>query len=413
MTMMACVVPLLRPTGTAVLLLLCMALPAGGDIFHMRGGDKLEGEILEERTDDYRVRTAIGVVDIDKEDVIRIEKSPSPWRLYEEKNKECPNTATGHYTLAQWCGEHGLSSERVEHLKAVIKLDPEHAAARRELGYVQKGGAWVKERTSSAPADEDSKARRRANEEERIIRELISGWFVQLRAIYRGSMKDGDPQSAKFRRGREQILTIRDPLAVPAITSVLSEGNAASRRVMVEALTQFDEDEATMNLLIVTLLDRAADIRKQAAVELSRRKDERVVERLREALSSDEEFILRNAATALGVLKARSAVEDLVPVLSTEELRQVYVARPVMVDNVWGAFGGPRRYHHGARALTYRPRYIGVLTANSVIGTEGGYEVQSVSVYRTEVQEALIAITGQNFGFDGQAWLEWWRAQPR
>ncbi|HVP11803.1 MAG TPA: HEAT repeat domain-containing protein [Phycisphaerae bacterium] len=404
----------LRRLGWAALLLVCLAPAARGDIFHMKGGDKIEVEILEEVGEVYRVRTSIGVVDIDKAEVVRIEKAPSPWKVYEEKNKECPNTAAGHYALAEWCDGHGLSSERVEHLKTVIKLDPEHVAARRDLGYVKKDGAWVKERTTSAPGSEDREAKRRANEEERVVRELVSGWLLQVKGIYQGSLQGGDPQSAKFRRGREQILAIRDPFAVPAITSVLSTGNVAARRVMVEALAQFDEDEATMNLLVVTLLDPAADVRKQAAVELVRRKDERVVERLREALRSNEEFILRNAATALGVFKARSAIEDLVAVLSTEELRQVYVTRPVMVDNVWLAFGGPGRYRHGGRMLSYRPRSIGVLApANTMIGTEGAYEVQSVSIYRTEVQEALIAITGQNFGFDRDAWLTWWRDQRR
>jgi hypothetical protein len=413
MMIMASVGRFLRAVGAVGVMLLCTALPVPGDIIHMKGGDRVEGEILEDRADAYRVRTSIGVVDIDKVDVVRIEKMPSPWKVYEEKAKECPSTAAGHWALAQWCEEHGLSAERVEHLKKVIKLDTEHAGAREELGYVKVDRAWVKARATSGPSDEDAEARRRAAEEERVVRELVAGWFVKVKAIYRGNLTEGDTQSAKFRRGREQILAIRDPFAIPAIASVLSAGNAASRRVMVEALAQSDEDEATLNLLVVTLHDSAADIRKQAAVELLRRKDERVVEELRAALGSDEEFILRNAATALGILKARAAVEDLIGVLSTEVVRPVYVTRPVMLDDFWGVFARPRRYHHGGRLLRYRPRSIGVLAGQDMIGTEGHYELQSVSVYRTEAQEALIAISGQNFGFDGEAWLTWWRAQPR
>jgi hypothetical protein len=166
-------------------------------------------------------------------------------------------------------------------------------------------------------------------------------------------------------------------------------------------------------IVVVALLDPASEIRNQAATELLRRNDERVVERLRGALGSNEEFILRNAAAALGVLKASSAVEDLIAVLSTEEQRSVYVSRPVMLDTVWGCFARSARYQHGNRTFRYRPNRIGVLAPNTLIGTEGSYEEQTVSVYRTEVQEALIAITGQNFGFDRDAWMTWWRAQPR
>jgi hypothetical protein len=35
------------------------------------------------------------------------------------------------------------------------------------------------------------------------------------------------------------------------------------------------------------------------------------------------------------------------------------------------------------------------------------YEYQVISIHRTEVQEALIEITGQNLGFDAGAWLKW------
>jgi hypothetical protein len=386
--------------------------PARGDVFHLKGGGKLEGEVLEELGDAYRVRAPDGIHLVHKGDILKIEKAPSPWEQYEKKRKRCSNTADGHYQLAEWCEKHGLIEERVEHLKQVLQLNPDHVAARRALGFVKKDGAWVKQQATTAPSREELEEQQRAGKEDKIVRKLISKWFVKVNGIYRGGLASGDGRSKTFRRGREQILAIRDPLALPALTGVLSAGNTAARRVLVESLSQFDGDEATMNLLVVILLDPSAEIRKLAALELARRGDPRVVERLREALGSDEEFILRNAAAALGILKARVAVESLVSVLSAETQQEVLVSLPVMLDRIYLVFVSPVRCHAGNRFLLYVPNGIGVLGPNTMIGTETGYEVHTVSVYRTEVQEALIAITGQNFGFDAQAWLKWWRTQP-
>ncbi len=404
-------------TRTERIPLACVALSgvllsvgiARGDVFHLKGGDKIEGEVLDNLDDAYRVRTLVGIVDIEKDRIVKREKGPSPWRHYLRKRKKTPLTAEGHYELAQWCREHGLRPEATEHLKQVIELDPDHAEARQALGYVKDKGKWGRPRSPKAPTDEERKARRAAKAEERLLRKLISQWFVKIKSIHRGRMakQKSGMQSKKFRKAREQLLAIRDPLAIPGLTGVLSTGDLAARGVLVEALAQFDEDEATMNLVVMVLLDPSPDIRRLAAIELLPREDDRVVQHLRDALANQDEKILRNAATALGVLKARRALEDLVSVLSTEKLTRVRLSRPVYFGRIQGTFGGGCRHVCGGHLRYYRPTSIGVLGPGSMVGTATGYEDRPVSVYRTEVQEALIAITGQNFGFDADAWLLW------
>ncbi|MBN2560413.1 MAG: HEAT repeat domain-containing protein [Phycisphaerae bacterium] len=402
-----------RTSAVALWATVAVVAVAQGDILHLNSGDKIEGEVLKDLGEAYRVRTLHGIVDIPKERVVKYEKGPSPWFLYKEKRRKCEDTAEGHYRLARWCRKHGLRAEETEHLERVVKLDPDHAKARRALGYVQENGGWIKPRSPKAPTKEELEARRIAREEERLLRKLISEWFVKIKAIHRGRMANqkGGMKSEKFRQAREQILAIQDPLALPGLTGVLSAGNVAARRVLIEALARFDEDEATMNLTVMTLLDPSAEIRELAAVELRRRKDGRVVEHLRLALRNDEEHTLRNAAVALGILKAREAVEDLISVLSTETRGTVRVSRPAYLDDVLVGFGGGCRYTHGRRLFYYRPMMIGVLGPNTMVGTATWYEDRPVSIHRTEVQEALIAITGQNFGFDAGAWLQWWRQQ--
>ncbi len=385
--------------------LLC-APRADGDVFRMKQGEDVEGEPLEDLGESYRIRTRLGIVDLEKSRVAGVKKKKSPWQVYAQKRKKCPQTAEGHYQLAEWCEKNGLGAERLDELEAAIDLNPDHAGARKALGFEADGhGGWRR----ASPARDD--ADRLQKEEERLVQGFVSQWFVKIQAIHRSRLagRDRGVEDEKFRKGREQILAMRDPLALPALAGVLSTGEPPTRGVLIEALAQFEQDEATMNLLVMALLDPAEDIRRRAAVELIPRKDDRVVARLCDALNSKDEGILRHAAVALGVLKAEDAVEALIPLLSTSARRSVLVNRPVYLGGIYSSFGGWGRIAHGRQLLRYRPASIGVLGTGTMVGTYSFYQKQVVSIHRTEVQEALIAITGQNFGFDGSAWRQWWR----
>ncbi len=384
---------------------------AEGDVFRMKQGEDVEGELLEDVGDAYRVRTRLGIVDIEKSRVAGVKKKKSPWQVYAQKRKQCPPTAEGHLELAEWCEKNGLGAERQDELETVIDLDPDHAEARKALGFEpdDKGG-W--RRARSAVRDDADRLQR---EQERLVQKLVSQWFVKIQAIHRSRLagRDRGIEDEKFRKGREQILGIRDPLALPALAGVLSTGDTPTRGVLIEALARFEQDEATMNLLVMALLDPSADIRRRAAVELIPRKDDRVVARLCDALNSKDEGILRHAAVALGTLKAADAVEALIPLLSTSARRSVLVNRPVYLGGIYSSFGGWGRIAHGGQLLRYRPSSIGVLGTGTMVGTYSFYQKQVVSIHRTEVQEALISITGQNFGFDGSGWRKWWQENGR
>lgn len=400
-----------RRLGLLAFLFLSATTSIRADIFLTNTGDKIEGELVEEKGDSYRIRTLSGVIDIEKDRVVKITKKTSPWKRYRDRVKNCPDTAEGHFKLAQWCEANGLRSERIDHLEKTVRLDPNHTAARQALGYIRDDkGQWTRKKSKNAPSDADQAALRQQQEEEKLIRKIVAQWFVKIKAIQRGrlSVPEGPKRAEKFREGRDKILAIGDPLAIPALTGVLSAGDGDTRMLLVEALTQFEDDEAMMNLVVVALLDPAAVVCKEAALALLKKKDDRVVLRLRQALGSDEERMVRHAATALGLLKAQSAVENLIDVLSIETQQLVRISRPVYLDGLTYTFGGYTRVPFRGRFVAYHPSGIGCLGPGTMLGTETDYELQTVSIQRTEVQEALMAITGQNFGFDRAAWRQWW-----
>ncbi len=83
--------------------------------------------------------------------------------LKERRAKLAPDDADGHVELAKWAEEAGLEKESTEILKEVLRLAPDHAAARELLGFVRKDGKWIQasEAERAARAKEAAEARKK------------------------------------------------------------------------------------------------------------------------------------------------------------------------------------------------------------------------------------------------------------
>ncbi len=396
--------------GVILAIMLGLTATSSADHFKLKSGRTLEGEVEKDLGDKLLIRLAIGTLEIDKKDIESHTPGETPWRKYEKEKLKHPDSAVGHYEMAQWCHKQGLRGREIEHLRKTIKHDPNHEPARLALGHVKIKGKWLdprKQKKAEEKADPERAEQDRQEQVDKLVREIVTKYFVRVKAVYADRMQGKSPSDAKFIDGRKQLLAIQDPLAIPAISNVLSKGSEPVRRVMIECLSQFLQDEATMNLLVTAVVDGSPEIRQLAAIELIPRKDDRLVDRLRDALASTDEHTLRNAAVALGTIKAKAAVPDLINSLSRETKQLVTVTRPVFYRRVTSSFGGGTTVLVDDQDYYYRPDRINVIDPEVVMGTETSTEVQTVSIYRTEVQEALISITGVNHGFDGDAWAKW------
>jgi hypothetical protein len=282
------------------------------------------------------------------------------------------------------------------------------------LGYVAFDDVWLKTGTeqpaeSRPNAEKAKKAGRQAIDPEDLIQDVIRKHIAQLVAI-RGAhliVRGKVAGEESLKRGMDKIFAIRDPLAIPAVARVLCDENHVLRQIMVRALGRFQQDEALMDLVAVALLDPDQAVRQDAVSQLARRNDPRVVALLREALGSESEFVLLNAAEALAGLKALEAVPDLAKVLKRKP-RNAGLAKPLtreqLLANITKRFAKPTKVKIDGQQVVYHPE-IGVLGPKSPLTeVETG---QPTTDYRTEVQQALITITGVNHGFDEEAWLIW------
>jgi hypothetical protein len=165
---------------------LCGARAAAGDVVHLRNGSTIEGAVVE-RQDEVEVRVRFGSVTLRRSEVESIERAPTPLETYARR---CAGTDLSDPRMAEelsaWCEKHDLPAQaRALHalardvalerrmatvppedaaslfeaalwahdegydaavqrylLEKCLRADPDHADARRALGFVWYAGAW-------------------------------------------------------------------------------------------------------------------------------------------------------------------------------------------------------------------------------------------------------------------------------
>ncbi|MBL8694740.1 MAG: hypothetical protein JNJ88_11650 [Planctomycetes bacterium] len=159
------------------------------DVVHTKDGRAVEGKIISDDGTTLRVQTALGVIEVRKADVARVEKKATSEELYEERRKAA-STADDHAALGKWCQERRLTKQaKAEFLKAV-ELDPKHEAANRALGRVLDGADWV---TPEEKKGRDAQRERAALEAQGLV-EYRGRWVSkeEKEALEKGLVRVGD-----------------------------------------------------------------------------------------------------------------------------------------------------------------------------------------------------------------------------
>ncbi len=166
-----------------------------------------------------------------------------------------PSTASAQWKLATWCDKNGLKPQAEAHATAAIRLDPNHAEARKRLGYRNARGRWLTDAQIHAEA-RAAEARNRADRT----------WGAKLTRLRKTLREPGDHPVAQA-----ELARIADPRAVRSIARVFGTEDAGDQAVMVQLLGQIDGGEASQFLATVALHAANAEVRRAAAETLIRR----------------------------------------------------------------------------------------------------------------------------------------------
>ena len=117
---------------------------ARADFITLKDGTGVKGRIVERGDDAIRIETAEGERVIPLDSIEKIQSTEDLRKIHRERLVQIRMAdAEAHFDLAKWLDRVGLADEGRARLGAVLSLDPNHAGARRMLGYVLKKGRWV------------------------------------------------------------------------------------------------------------------------------------------------------------------------------------------------------------------------------------------------------------------------------
>ncbi len=384
-------------------LLACCTPRAAADTFHIQSGI-IEGRVVEESATLLTIETEAGILQIPTSAVSRRGKGPTRVEAYERRRAEITFTADSHVDLARWCLDQGLAAQAQLHIDAALDAAPGHRGARALAGYVEVGGVWL---LANAPA---KAAVVKGTVPARLAETLAAEWHRRVNVLTDELLRRSTDTNVAD-RARERLLEIRSPLAIAPMCRNLGSAEKDHRRFLIDLLGGFEEDESVMNLCMLALLDPDPRLREQATAQLAHAPGGRVSEFFQAALRCDAERVVRNAAQALGWLGDRSAVGPLIDALVAEERGARRQTSRQLFAELGRLFSTPHRVPVGVEAVSIPPavQVFDVPRTAEQLAAEPPAAAGSV---RSEVQDALILVTGQNFGFDAAAWRDWLMRNP-
>jgi len=381
----------------------CAADAASAESFLLKSGGRIEGEFLNPKrnsTEPYLVRTTDGVkLSLGKELVAKVVVKKDTEREYERLLPKVPDTAAGHWEMAEWCKEQGLRAQREFHLQEVIAREPDHAAAHLGLGHQRFEGKWHDPQEymkSHGYLKHQGLWRTRQDVElalaQNEIDEVVIEWRQKIR-IWRswiGKKRDAEA-IANFK-------AIRDANAAPALIDLLEQKGQPRelRLLMIDVLSDLPGQPAEGTFIKLALADAEADIRDACLDQLVRHQSKRAVHQYMGLIKDDKAtpLVINRAAAALGRLGDPIATPALIDSLvTTHEI----VVQP----------GGQQAGGLGPITTSFDP-------ANPANG--GGFSAgapKPVKVKRNfESDQVLSALNtlhpGVNFGFNESAWRQWY-----
>ncbi len=396
--------------GWTALVVLALLQPARADTFLLRSGGHIDGDLVNPNENPRKSYVIAvpggGQITLEAAVVEKVETVRPELAEYEKERRRTPDTAVGQMMLADWCREHGLTAQRKAVLEHVLQLDPEQPEARRLLGYRKVKDQWmtreeeeldkgyVQRRNPRTGAMEWITPQEAANRDS-IQKKLNSEaeWRKKIRS-YRAKMEGTRPD-----QGEKGLYAIHDPAAILPLgerlngdRSTKKDPNDHARQIYVEVLGRFNTHDARGPLAVCAIDDPLEEVRLSCLDILEKQKDEAVTKyfehRMTDKHASDE--TIDRAGEALGRIKDPTSVATLVKYVAYERTEVIPQSGggPGSMTTTFGKNGGP-----GGLSMNAQPK------------------TRQRLVQCRHVLDALVTITGENFGYNSQAWQTWYRNQ--
>ncbi|NLX59791.1 MAG: HEAT repeat domain-containing protein [Phycisphaerae bacterium] len=394
----------------------CVA--ARGDVFHLKGGTVIEGDVLQHKGDAIVVLVGNGEMSIPVSLIDRRESAPSPTEQYKQRLASLEPTADAHAALGRWCLDRQFSDQARTHFLQALRLDANHEAARRALGYVRYRDRWMT-RDEARQARLDDQTRRAGEVQSPRDHEFkfrARQWTQRLRDLGGGALSQWQ-FSGEFEAGRNEVLAIRDAAAVEPLRDVLARHPEESVRLLaVEALGRIGGDDAALALIDIMTRDKDGQVWQRSRDVLAGLDSAKADLELANLMRKGGEVARDRVAGAVADAGLMNSVPGLIQSLITREGR-VIVHEITQSQRAWIRTGTLYGYVADLEpvvaegAVAFNP-VIGYIAAGAILDVHARVEPWTervvVTVTHPEVLDALKRVTGQDFGYDVRAWRRWY-----
>jgi hypothetical protein len=378
---------------------LAIAPAARGDVFKLKSGGEVRGELAnpdESPREKYIVRPfAGGEVTLEAAVVAQVVHQRPNQVEYEKEKLKLADTVDDQWKMAEWCRENKLEVDRKTHLKRIIELDPDHADARKALGYMRVGERWLtveekkkeegmvlhrgKDGVRWVPAQQLQVIKQREAEEK-----LQQSWFKKI-AQYR-SWLDTDRAGA----GKREILDIKDKAAErPLLTKLKAEKDDGVRELYAQALMNLGTPAAVNAIVEYSINDNSRNFRVACLELMEKHKPPGATAIYIKGLGDKDNTVVNRAARGLIRLQDQAAVRPLIDAL---------VTRHKFVVNAGGGAG--------SISPTFSRDSFG--NGGSGLSTGGGPKIVYRNLNNEDVRDALVKLTGENYDFSVELWKSWY-----
>jgi hypothetical protein len=302
---------------------------------------------------------------------------------YEKMRSITLDTAAGQFTLAEWCRQQGLNEEARAHWLRICDLEPNHVAARQRLDHVRVGPDWIA-RAELTKQQAAAAAVARANEFwQPVVAQLAENFASRI--------------SAKRKQATEQVLSIHDPAALPALQSILGSQGEAAELLVVTATAGMTDETATAALARHAVFSPSSFVREAAVKHLKSAERDRFVPMLISSLYTP--VVTRIAANALPNGRIGYRHEFLREGAERQEL--------LVLDTEYRRVASPTGNARASSRVAYRDaaRTAGQLEQAVVRQNE------ATAALNDRICWVLNEVTGEGLPAQPDDWWKWWNEE--
>ncbi len=367
---------------------------ASGELFLLQSGGKVSGQLVPQDPPDkdhLTIKTDAGATITLARSQIKQTLHQRPEEIeYEKLRVRAADTVEGQWELAEWCRENRLTAQREKHLKRIIELDPDDRQARLALGYERHGDTWTtQEEQMTKNGYVRYKGRWRLPQEIEIMEKerkkvLAEKEWIQKIAGWRSWLGTGRDQQA-----RDNLMAIKDNAAIKGLAEALkNDSRDDARRVFIDALAHVGTTPALMALTAWTMQEQVQDLCLSCLEHLRKAKCHEAVVYFVGKLQSKDNTEVNRAGMALGAMGDPTAVDPLIDSLITTHKFKIVTGNPGQTSATFG--NGPGNSSPGGG-----------------LSVGGGPKIVYRQIPNESVHDALVLLTGTDYGFEIGQWKAW------